>query len=58
MDETVFSPHIEQALRQAGWAPDRQLSAEEMFPWCVLKEGDLPLVIFPAACNVLKELGA
>ena len=55
--EGRFSPVVETALRNAGWQPGRALSVDELRPWCVLWEGDLPLVIFPAAYAVLKEFG-
>jgi hypothetical protein len=56
MNEKSFSPQIEQALRNAGWVPNRELSIEELSDWLIL-DCDVPLVIFPAAYAVLKEFG-
>lgn len=52
-----FSPQVESALREAGWHPERQLSVDELKPWCVMWEGDFPLIIFPSAYYFLKEFG-
>lgn len=54
-----FSQQTEQALRAAGWFPNRALSDEELAKWYVVPwEDELGhSYIFPAALKVLREFG-
>lgn len=53
----LFSPQVEATLRKSGWYPNRQLSISEIEPWCVFRDGAVPLIIFPKAYESLAEYG-